>query len=140
MDPKDFLLTASNLKDSQNESDVRTSIGRSYYSVFLYLREQLKSLGFEKQCQPNQEAHEFICYSLENCGVKEGSKIGNKIRTLRQERRFADYDLSKLINKNKSCDIYSISCSLIQEFEKLSSDLKGQIIIGAQKSASLKSW
>lgn len=140
MDPKDFLSTARNLKDSTSESDIRTSIGRSYYSVFLYLREQLKSLGIEKQVYPEREAHEFISYSLEFCNIKEGSKIGNKLRSLRQYRKDADYNLSIAFSNTTSDDILLQSMSLIKEFENLNPGTRSSIALGAKKVAILKNW
>jgi hypothetical protein len=140
MDPIDFLITAENLKDSTNESDIRTSIGRSYYSVFLYLREQLKSLGVEKKVKPKNEAHEFVSYSLQFCDIPEGMKIGSKLNNLRQYRRDADYELSKVVPNTKSNDVFSLSKLLIQEFRDLNTESKQKIAVGAKKAASLKNW
>lgn len=137
MDPTDFHKTADFLKDYQEEWHVRTSISRSYYGLFLHLRDFLTSQGVTL---PNRSRHKFIftCFhesrffkgaESKNNKVsrKEKGKIKDKViwdiakrlKSLLQARNDADYKLHFRVTSGDSKHNLKLATSAIEDFEKL---------------------
>lgn len=112
MDPLDFLNTASSLVKSSAESDLRTSVSRSYYAVILFYRDYLaKKLGFLPENL--RKIHQFIPECFGASGLKEAEKIELKINRAKAARHHADYKLSKKLSKTKAGDCLDLARELI---------------------------
>lgn len=89
--PSDFLDLAGKLcVSTSDESELRTSISRSYYASFLSARERLAACGHYLPKKSGAD-HQGVLNTL----VKLGSwRIRNKLDSLRQLRSLADYELT----------------------------------------------
>jgi uncharacterized protein (UPF0332 family) len=93
-DPKSFLDLAENLrdptKDNLFESKVRTSVGRSYYSVFLATRNKIEKIT-GKDLEKKKNPHEIIITRLKGSSNTQLAEFGTDLDSLRTYRRSADY-------------------------------------------------
>lgn len=92
MDPLDFLRVANTLKDSAEEAELRTAVGRAYYAVFNHIRSYLasKNVRFE-----NYRIHERLPMSIRNSGGEVAREVGSKFGELRDDRHESDYTMDK---------------------------------------------
>ena len=114
MNPQDFLDTANALAESSRQSDLRTSVSRSYYAVILFYRNYFASkIGFMPE-NLHSSVHTFVpeCFSASE--LTESVKIGEKINRIKADRTKADYKLSKTISKTKAEDCLKIAKTLIE--------------------------
>lgn len=140
LDPINFLEVADRLKDDPNEAFQRTSVGRSYYAVFLYFRDYLNSKGISKQIEPKKDIHDFVINCLSYSDTSIGSKVGQKLRELRQYRREADYNLKDSI-KLGSAGIFQIAKSTVDEFRQtIRPPIETALVSSAKKFAQTKGW
>lgn len=95
-DPHDFLTTATNLCRGNTESQFRTSVGRSYYSVFLLARDKIESQYGRLQVQRHGDVHQRVIDKLMELGL---FTIASKLDGLRAHRRNADYFLNRKIEQ-----------------------------------------
>ncbi len=93
-DPLDFLKLANDLVYSKDEAKLRTAISRAYYSAFLYCREWLRSKGWP--LYGDGRDHNEV-----QMGLKKyiGRKASDKLSSLRRLRGDADYELTKVVDK-----------------------------------------
>jgi hypothetical protein len=98
MDARDFLVLADRLKDSQNEAERRTSVGRSYYALFNVV------LG--------------VSY-LTKVKHRPSGSVGLALHSLRTERNRADYDMSIGINVKSSQFVYRKAADALTVFESI---------------------
>jgi uncharacterized protein (UPF0332 family) len=112
----DFLKTAKFLSNSQNEWDTRTSISRSYYAVFLEVREFVI-----KKCSSGKDfpsdKHGAINRCLIGCTDKSWRKIALNLGTLRQNRTDADYKIDKFFNQKNSETAIAIADKLLIDYQ-----------------------
>jgi len=113
MDPQDFLNTANVLVNSSEESDLRSSVSRSYYAVILFYRNYFAGkLNFLPE-KLNPAVHKFVPECFNACDPVEVKKIGEKINRLKQDRTNADYILSKTVSSTKAKDCLRSAKELI---------------------------
>jgi len=113
MDPQDFLNTADALVNSSEQSDLRTSVSRSYYAVILFYRDYFAGkLGFLPE-KLRTAVHNFVPECFNACDPVEAKKIGEKINRLKQDRTNADYILSKTVSSAKAEDCLGLAKELI---------------------------
>ena len=60
MNPADFHKTAELLKSREEEWHIRTSINRSYYGLFLCLRQSLTEAGVRLPDRRRKSHHQFL--------------------------------------------------------------------------------
>jgi len=109
-DPLDFLKLASELQGAgQDESKLRTSIGRAYFSVFLFSREWLKAKGwpFNNSGGDHGSAEQGL---KKNVDRATGDMLGSLRRTNRGD---ADYDLSKPITQGDATTAIALANTII---------------------------
>ena len=97
MDAQDFLKIAKKLLRYNSEANWRTSIGRSYYGIFNYLKHEcrLVDLSISKGSSGHAELQRYF----HNCGINEGIDIGSKIGDLYSQRIIADYELDDKVEE-----------------------------------------
>jgi hypothetical protein len=139
MDPIDFLKTADLLKSQTEQAHLRTSAGRSYYAVFLYFREFLRSLGVEKKIKPGNEEHAFVTGCLANSQVLFCSRAAQYINNLKQIRTDADYSLDKCFSQSRAEDAFEIAKKLLKSF-LITEDQKQTLYQKAKQHAEFKGW
>jgi len=116
MNPVDFLKIAEQFHVSKVEAERRTSIGRSYYALYNQLLAALSSQGvsFERE-----DSHGRLVYYLINCPPLKARTIGEDLKTLRNHRNDADYDMAKSVNARESEFVYKKACNAVQQFGAL---------------------
>ena len=65
-DPLGFLKVAENLSNGNNEAQFRTSVSRSYYSVFLATREKVESRNGKFQLERYGDIHQVLIDRLKS--------------------------------------------------------------------------
>lgn len=136
MDPKDFLYTAGLLSNSGKESDLRTSISRSYYAVLLFFRNYFANqLKFPPE-NLGSGVHKFVpeCFSeSESPNIK---KMGAKINRMKGDRNKADYRLSEDISSQNAKDSLQSAKELIST--TISNPIKKEILGQARARAKVR--
>jgi hypothetical protein len=85
-----FLKLANSLLAGNTEAHHRTSVGRSYYALFLVAREVVVSLGFN--VPENAHGHQKVYLYLQNAGLPVVVDVAADLTDLRGERNEADYE------------------------------------------------
>ena len=140
MIPIDFFKTANLLKSETDEAHIRTSIGRSYYGLFLYFREHLAKLGLKKNIQPKNEVHSFVINCLRFGEIKEGSILAEVLSNLQQLRHDADYVLGVNIISTQAIDALDDARQAIADYNLISTSDEQKLIVKAKQHAKLKCW
>ena len=116
MDPLDFLKVACNLHESDHESDRRTSIGRSYFALFNYLRRKVESV---KNVPASDEAHQAVVHYLEGANDRDLQSVGQSLRNLRASRNKADYHLDESVGHDASRVALARAKRAVKKFDSL---------------------
>lgn len=139
MDPIDFHKTAEFLKNQDEQCHLRTSINRSYYGLFLYLRDFLKNKGVKLPSRKWKSHHQFVLECLHESrffqdSLEKDKKTSNKngrtkdniicgihslLFTLLQWRTDADYKLHLRFFPANSNDCLDKATKAISYFEGL---------------------
>jgi len=115
-DPVDFHGLASQLCSSgADEASLRTSIGRSYFSVFLSAREKLDTLGHYHP-EGSGEDHPGVRNALATIGRRD---LSNKLLGLSRRRGEADYDLNLSVSHSKAQKALQIANNLLPQISSL---------------------
>jgi uncharacterized protein (UPF0332 family) len=98
MDPRDFITLAIKLSNSANEGERRTAVNRAYFGAFHLAREFLEDCGivFSRKELDGAEIHRKVRFCLSESHDADGIFAGDKLRSLRQQRNEADYDLKSM--------------------------------------------
>jgi hypothetical protein len=113
--PADFLRIAENLSNGRDESYFRTSVSRSYYSVFLNARETLERKTGRIHVERPGDIHEEIILKLKALRLWH---IADKLDQLRALRRRSDYFLNVIVDQRmarKALDLARYAQSKVQE-------------------------
>lgn len=113
MNGLDFFTTAKQLAKSDKESDLRSSIGRSYYSILHYLCEYIAKVADFKKEKVGTQIHKFVPECFNVCQNKEAKLIAMQFNKLKQKRTDADYKLNKTINQSISDDCIRLAQKII---------------------------
>jgi len=136
MDPKAFLDTARSLVSSSRESDLRTSISRSYYAVVLFYRNYFAEKLEIFPEKLNQCVHQFVPECFNGSSLTEAKKIGEKINRSKSDRTLADYHLSKSVSANRAADSLESAVELINN--PISNQVEGAILEQARIRAKAR--
>jgi uncharacterized protein (UPF0332 family) len=116
--PRKFLKLASRLIDDDHYDEdcrVRTSVGRAYYSVFMYVKCRLELMGGHS-FPDNHEVHGAVIEALMTRGHRV---IGSQLNTLREKRCDADYHMDVPIHKSQGKYYIQLSERIIDEINHL---------------------
>lgn len=105
MHPSEFLETAGDLSSGRREADWRSSISRSYYALFLALRELLLARVPRRLLSSGggrKLGHDFVVRCLKNCPDPDVIEMGDMLAGLRIKRQDADYDLVVTIDRRSA--------------------------------------
>jgi hypothetical protein len=130
MDPAAFLHIAQQWQVSDSEAERRTSIGRSYYTLFNILHQSLSSRGVPFRSSGADHGH-LVDY-LTRCRHREAARIGGMLRDLRIQRNQADYDMNITIDTRQSQLAYQRAQNAVDIFNALSQTDLQTIIIHIQ--------
>lgn len=113
MDPQDFLNTANLLVNSSKQSDLRSSVSRSYYAVILFYRDRFaRAIGFLPE-KLGPGVHRFVPECFKESDSVNAKKIGEKIERIKADRTNADYKLSKTVSGEKAGDCLKLARELL---------------------------
>jgi hypothetical protein len=87
MDPLQFQKVADYLVLARGEAFERSAVSRWYYGAYLYVRDALLP-HFRREYLD----HKWLPEALSNCRSASLQQIGHNLKTLRDDRRLADYD------------------------------------------------
>jgi uncharacterized protein (UPF0332 family) len=125
-DPKSFLDVAESLKDPNKdklfESKVRTSVGRSYYSVFLTTRAKIEKVT-GKDLENRNNPHKFIIDGLKGSSNTQLAEFGFHLDTLRAYRRSADYVTKTSLQQGVAESAFKLAKELHEDLKKLPQDV-----------------
>ena len=93
MDPRHFVTLAGFLAARAGAENCRTSISRSYYSLYLVVNLFMIENGIPIP-KKKSECHEKVYNVLNNCGVDDLKNVAVILNELRVKRNEADYDMS----------------------------------------------
>lgn len=136
MDPRDFLKVANKLHASQEEGDLRTSISRAYYALFLSARDLLEaeSLPITRSPQVHQDVPDY----LRDSGDQTIEDVGDAIADLRHERNVADYDMHILKFDQRLCALVVAKARAhLQVLDGLNSSARRTIIAAIKAQRGL---
>lgn len=88
MQPEDFYELSVDLQKQGSEASLRSASSRAYYSTFHVAREKAKGTQIEKS---PRGSHDKVCLQVSSLYGKAAGKL---LRTMKNERNQADYDLS----------------------------------------------
>lgn len=117
MEPLDFIKVAKQLLRYNNEAKWRTSIGRSYYAIFNYLKNEIYSLGITISKGP--AGHGELVKNFHGCGIDEAIEIGSKVRDLYTQRIIADYEMDDTVTQNTASLIFKKAKEITEVFPKI---------------------
>lgn len=110
MNFRDYLTLARTLAGGTTEAEWRSALSRAYYAAFHVASLLLLDLSF--RVPQADRAHGFLWLRLSNAGQADTMKAGSRLRLLRQQRNWADYDDRRTITRTDA--IHSV-----QEAEKI---------------------
>jgi len=135
INPTDFYKTAGLLANSNDECHIRTSISRSYYGLFLYIRDYLVSQGVKLPPHNEKSHHSFIRECIKKSRFyKDKKESGNtnkkgvdkiivgilkRFETLQSNRFRADYELTLLYRQKDSEDNLRLAKTAVDDIQKL---------------------
>ena len=113
MDPREFLTLADELRSSDRECALRTSVSRSYYGLFNFLRQDIaQEKAFSGGVQDHARVHQYL--TAANNSVMRS--VGVTVHDLRNERNRADYELAPALEKT-TCDLaYSKATKALERY------------------------
>ena len=139
--PIDLLDVVRFLQPQQGEAFVRTSMNRSYYALFLYLREFLSTRGVPIPRHEEKSSHQYVKDCLKLClqslqakgprwapQTKLVNAVSMGLNTLHQHRTHADYRLDLRIPESDRDDCLRHVETAIQRFQQLDSDTQDQFV------------
>ena len=91
-DPLLFLTLARELGQSDDQSKLRTAVGRAYYAVFLVARDRLSVVAGEK-------THKEVFESLKR---RNQFKLRDQMMSLYRLRQVADYEMVGVDERSKN--------------------------------------
>lgn len=110
-DPLDLLRLAYGLEKIQNDTELRTSIGRAYYATFLYARECLVAKKWA--IYDDYTDHKEVVKVLHKY---RGRKVSDKISALHNVfRKEADYELRGRITRVNAEDALKFANDIIRK-------------------------
>lgn len=118
MDARDFFPIAERMCRSADEAERRTSIGRSYYGLFLVLLGTLSERGIVFRETP--EDHQMLISYLLKGRNRTAASVGAALKDLRQERNHADYNLKEICTAKSSEFVYLKAAKALGNFESIS--------------------
>lgn len=104
MNFRDYLTLAHTLSSGTTEAEWRSASSRAYYATFHVARLLLLDLGF--RVPQADRAHGYLWLRLSNAGHADTMKVGSRLRNLRQQRNWADYDDRRTITQTEA--IYNV--------------------------------
>jgi uncharacterized protein (UPF0332 family) len=123
MQPLDFLETANKLLTNSDvtEADIRSAVSRSYYAVFLYIRQWWSTSGF--RISRSATDHTKIYQALFHADMPGARARGEDLRDLLTNRRKADYDLTEHFNRSKGEEVLQHARRTISAFDAMDKNI-----------------
>lgn len=91
MDPNEFISVATQLLASHGEGRLRSAVSRAYYGAFHLARDFIADCGVVIPI--DIQAHRNVLWCLANAAEPTLEEVARGVRSLRDARNGADYDL-----------------------------------------------
>jgi len=128
MDPRNFLDVAFDLAGEYREADWRSAVSRSYYAAFHVANDFMRQCGFHVPQSGDAHGHAWI--RLVNSQDARLTRAGRDLNRLRQDRNWADYDLTQPLPHKLAADSVQNAQTLVAILERALTwpSLLGQVI------------
>ncbi|HEY1378041.1 MAG TPA: HEPN domain-containing protein [Gemmataceae bacterium] len=117
MNGRDFLATTRHLAGRGTEADWRSAVSRAYYAAFHVTRDLLASRRF--RTPQADRAHNYLYVRLNNCGEPAVQQAANQLKTLRNRRNMADYEMGRTVPVKAATDSIAEAESIIRTLDAL---------------------
>jgi len=115
MNGRNFIIVADSLLQESSEEAWRSAVSRAYYALFHVARDLVMSLGINV---PNADrAHGFLWLRLSNAGNQQVQVAGRALKDLRGDRNYADYQVSKALDRATAINQVAKAKLLFQIFD-----------------------
>lgn len=120
---KDFLELAKELYDIKNapEANFRTSVSRSYYALFNYVKNCLQSMSFK--IPKDAAGHQIAMRLFKYCGNEKLQEVAGYLEEMRIDRNKSDYDLDSTIDYQTAKFNY---IKAMDSFKEITNETNGQ--------------
>ena len=130
MDARNFLGVAAQFKNSGNEAERRTSIGRSYYALFNVVIGTLTARGVVFRRTPDD--HRTLVSYLTKARHRTASSVGSALLSLRSERNRADYEMASMIGAKTTEFVFQKATDASAQFDSISPAEMAEIVMQIQ--------
>jgi hypothetical protein len=113
--PDAFLVLAERLLLGIVEEDWRSGVSRAYYAAFHGARDFMSGLGF--QVPAAEQAHAYLWLRLSNSGYPLLDQAGSDLSFLRQQRNFADYELTGNLGRSVAQNQVQIAREIMETLD-----------------------
>lgn len=93
MDPNEFISVATQLLAGQGEGRLRSAVSRAYYGAFHVARQFVADCGVIVPIDPL--SHRNVQWCLANSAEPPLEEVARRLRSLRDARNDADYELAR---------------------------------------------
>lgn len=116
---QDFMEAAQRMIiTGATEIDFRNSASRAYYAAYHSAKELISAK--KKSINFSAGVHQQLIISLETSSESKIREVGKLLKTCKAVRAHADYELSKLFNKNRA----QTAIRLAEELLKISNEIQ----------------
>jgi hypothetical protein len=126
MDARNFLAVAAQFKNSGDEAERRTSIGRCYYALFNVVINLLTANGVVFR-QVSDDHHKLVSY-LTKTKHRAASSVGSALLSLRTDRNRADYEMAAVISVRTTEFVFQRAADALAQFDSISPAEMGEIV------------
>lgn len=125
MNPFEFLTLAQSLsKVANSEASSRTSISRSYYSIFNFIKDELSGNGIV--ISQGSNAHGELRIFLANSGVSEAEDLSSLVGDLYGHRITADYKMKSEVTQKTAETVLLKASEIWTTFKKIDKGILAQ--------------
>jgi len=118
MNARDFFAVAAQFKNSENEAERRTSIGRSYYALFNVVIGALTAKGVIFRQTPDDH-HRLVSY-LTKTRNRTANSVGSALLSLRTDRNRADYEMALVTSVRTTEFVFQKAADALAQFDSIS--------------------
>jgi hypothetical protein len=122
--PQDIHNVAASLSGGSDEACWRSSLSRSYYSVFHACALWHAQLPLPGSQGAGGGSHQRLCSQLRNPGVSGDAALVHKSKTLgmqldalRVRRKVADYDIAETVDQAEALSISQLAGTILKKTE-----------------------
>lgn len=136
MDGRQFLESATRLAGSSHAADLRSAVSRAYYACYHAALTYFASCGVRFSTS-SPDAHTKIPMCLDNCNIPVATTVSGKLRSFRDDRNCADYDMNdSKFEATRNVELrLALAKEILAEIDTLAAEPNVRRILQAQARA-----